>query len=118
MLGAGTKADRRLKPPGFVTGKPPYGHARGHLLGNQLGGRGDKRENLVTLTQDPANSPQMRDFETEVARKVRSGEVVEYTARPLYSEGMLPPSAVWLTAFGSRGAPTARLVHNPAGRRR
>lgn len=56
----------------------------------------------------------MRDFENGVARRVKAGEVVEYSATPLYSPGVLPPSSVLVTALGSRGAPSARLIHNPA----
>lgn len=113
MLGTGTKARRRIKPPGFLDGD-----SRGHLYGNQLGGPGDDRRNLVTLTQHPFNSPQMSNFESGVARRVRAGEAIEYTSKPLYREGALPRSAILLTATGPRRPPTARLVHNPAGRRR
>lgn len=54
-------------PPGFLgggSGSP--GHARGHLLGNQLGVTGKDTRNLVTLYQSPVNSPVMRDFESSV----------------------------------------------------
>jgi hypothetical protein len=60
----------------------------------------------------------MQTFENGVARRVRSGEVVEYSAKPLYSRGVLPPSAILLTAHGSRDAPSARIINNPAGRRK
>lgn len=112
MLGTGTKARRRIKPPGLD------GDSRGHLFGNQLGGSGHDPRNLVALTQYPYNSPQMSNFEGAVARRVRAGEAIEYTAKPLYREGPLPPSAVLLTATGPRQPPTARLIHNPAGHRR
>jgi hypothetical protein len=74
--------------------------------------------NFVTQTQQGSNTPQMRDFEGGVARRVRAGEVVEYSAAPLYAPGVLPPSAILLTAHGSRGAPSAQLIPNPAGRRK
>jgi len=114
MLGTGTGASQRLRPPGFISGKAPYYHERSHLIPNQLGGRGDKMANLVTLSR-PANSPQMRDFENSVAQRVREGEAIEYSTMPLYREGVLPPSAVLMTATGPRRPPTARLVRNPAG---
>ncbi len=39
MIGTGSKASQSIKPPGFLGGGPGSpGHARGHLLGNQLGG--------------------------------------------------------------------------------
>jgi hypothetical protein len=59
--------------------------------------------------------PQMSSFERQVANRVRAGEVVDYTAKPLYEDGILPPSAVLVTAIGSRQQPTARLIRNPAG---
>lgn len=118
MLGSGTMADRRLTPPGWQGNGRKYNEARSHLLARDLGGSGSDMRNIVTLTQNGANTPQMRDFEQGVARRVRGGEVVEYSATPLYDSGVLPPSAVLLTAYGSRGAPTARIVQNPAGRRR
>lgn len=118
MLGFGTKANQRLIPPGWQGNGNDHNEARGHLLGNQLGGTGGDPRNIVTLTQLGANTPQMSSFERDTRRRVRAGEVVEYLARPLYNEVTLPPSAILLTAHGSRGAPSARLVHNPAGRRK
>lgn len=125
LLGTGSEASRRIWPPGFLGGREPYFSrgqgpyldARGHLLGNQLGGRGDDARNLVTLTQGPSNSPQMRSFEHAVARRLRAGEAIEYSAVPMYRQGALPPSAILVTATGSRARPVARLIHNPAAYR-
>jgi hypothetical protein len=58
--GPGTKASRRIQPPGYVSER---GLARGHLIARQLGGSGRKRQNLVTLLQNPVNSPFMSGFE-------------------------------------------------------
>jgi hypothetical protein len=113
MLAGGTRAKQSIKPPGFESGD-----SRGHLRGRQLGGLGDDELNLVTITQKPANSPQMSSFENAVKRRVRAGEAVEYMVKPLYREGILPPSAILLTATGPRHPPTARLIRNPAGHRR
>jgi hypothetical protein len=118
MLGTGTKADPRLKPPGWQGNGRIFNEARGHLLAKGLGGTGREMWNLVTLTHRGANTPQMSNFERGVAARVRGGEVIEYGARPLYTDGVLPPSAVLLTATGSRGAPSARIINNPAGRPR
>jgi hypothetical protein len=119
MLGTGTKADRRIKPPGWSGNGKDFNEARAHLLARLFGGSGSDMRNLVTMTHNGANTPQMSNFERGVARRVRDGEVVEYSATPLYDNGVLPPSWVLLTAHGSRGAaPVARLVQNPAGRRR
>lgn len=95
---------------------PPL--ARGHLLANLLGGTGRDLRNLVALTQTPTNSPHMRDFEVAAAKRVRAGEVVEYAVTPFYADGILPPSAMLMTAHGTRQPSTARIVFNPAGRRR
>lgn len=79
MIGTGSKASQSIKPPGFLGGGPGSpGHARGHLLGNQLGGTGKDDRNLVTLYQNPVNSPVMRDFESFVRAAVEKGEVVRY----------------------------------------
>jgi hypothetical protein len=118
MLRTGTRPDPSLAPPGWQGRGDKFNEARGHLLGWQLGGFADEPKHVVTLTQTPANSPHMRDFENAVARRVREGEVIEYLAKPLYSAGILPPAMMLLTAHGSRGAPIARVVQNPAGWRK
>lgn len=118
MISTGTRANWRLTPPGWQGNGRRYNEARGHLLANQLGGTGGDLRNLVTLTHRGANSPQMKGFENNVARRVGGGEVVEYSATPMYDSGVLPPSGVLVTAYGSRGTPTARFIPNPAGRPR
>lgn len=118
MLGTGTKPDRKLKPPGWQGNGRIFNEARGHLLANALGGPGEEMWNLVTQTQRGSNTPQMSNFERAIAARVRRGEVIEYGAKPLYRDGVLPPSSILLTATGSRGAPTARIINNPAGRPR
>lgn len=116
MLGTGTKANRRYSPPGWRSGQAPYFDNRAHLLARQLGGDGKDPRNLVTAARQ-TNHPRMSQFERGVASRVRAGEVVEYSATPLY-DGVGAPSALFLTASGSRGAPTARLIQNPVGQRR
>lgn len=69
----------------------------------------------MTLTQTPTNSPQMSSFENDLARRVRAGEVIDYSVTPLYGDGALAPAAVLLTAAGTRSQPTARVIWNPAG---
>jgi hypothetical protein len=119
MLGTGAKASRRLTPPGWQGDGNLYNEARAHLLAKSLGGPGGlEKRNFVTLTNRGANSPQMSGFERDVAKRADAGEVVEFYAQPLYDDGVLPPSAVFLTALGSRGAPSARLIRNPAGQRK
>jgi hypothetical protein len=69
------------------------------------------------MTHNGANTPQMRDFENAVARRVATGEVVEYGATPIYGAGVGAPAGVLLTAHGPNGS-SARYVHNPTGVRR
>ena len=59
--------------------------------------------------------PKMSTFENRIARRARAGEVVEYAVKPLYADGVLPPSAVLLTAHGTRGAPTALYIKSSGG---
>jgi hypothetical protein len=114
LLGTGTRAYRRRTPPGWLGDGYEYNQARAHLQGRQLGGDGRDARNLVTMTHNGANTPQMRDFETAVARRVAAGEVVEYGATPIYGAGVGPPAGVLLTAHGPNGS-SAWYVHNPAG---
>jgi hypothetical protein len=115
LLGTGTRAYWRRTPPGWQGEK--YNQARAHLQGRQLGGDGRDTRNLVTMTHHGANTPQMRDFENAIARRVAAGEVVQYSATPIYGGGVDPPAGVLLTAHGPNGS-SARYVHNPAGFRR
>ncbi len=101
MLGTGTSPLQGITPPGWLGGGA--GQARGHLLAAQLGGRGDLAENLVTLQQNPFNSPRMRGYETAIANAVRAGETVNYSVTPIYKELTLIPRAITLSARGSGG---------------
>lgn len=104
MIGTGSPASSSIKPPGFLGGgKGGAGHARGHLLGNQLGGSGKDARNLVTLYQNPVNTPVMRDFETSVRRAVEGGQTINYSATPIYKGNNLMPSGVTLNAVGDGG---------------
>jgi hypothetical protein len=114
MLDTGTRAYWRRTPPGWRGDGNDYNEARAHLLGRQLGGDGRDPRNLVTMTHHGANTPQMRDFENGVARRVAAREVVQYSATPIYGGGAGPPAGMLLTAHGPNGS-SARYVHNPAG---
>jgi hypothetical protein len=118
MLGTGTRANGRVKPPGWQGHGTKFNEGRGHLHAKQLGGSGKTPSDLVTLTQNPTNSSHMATFENQVMRRVRDGEVMEYLVKPLYRDGILPPRSILMSAYGSRGAPIARLIENPAGRRK
>jgi hypothetical protein len=56
MLRTGTSADRDIRPPGYEPGATPA-LARGHLIAKLLGGSGRTARNLVTLIQNPTNTP-------------------------------------------------------------
>jgi hypothetical protein len=106
-LPKGEYAAGGIRPAGF----PPEGtktkhlFARGHLIARTLGGAGtgeDGRKNLVTLYQNPVNTPIMYGFEFRIRAAVEAGEVVEYTVKPVY-KGAGMPVAVILRAKGSKG---------------
>lgn len=104
MIGTGSPASQSIRPVGFAGGGPGSpGHARGHLLGNQLGGSGKDARNLVTLYQNPVNSPVMRDFETSIRKAVDAGEVIRYQSIPVYQGDNLIPSGVTMRARGVNG---------------
>ena len=101
MVGTGTPAKSSIKPAGFEGQKA--GHARGHLLGNQLGGAGDDPRNLTTLFQNPVNHPVMSSVEGSVRKAVEAGEVVQYSVKPIYEGNTLIPSGVTVKAEGDKG---------------
>jgi hypothetical protein len=73
------------------------------LLGNQLGGSGSDARNLVTLFQNPANSPVMRGFENQVRGALDGGQLVDYAVTPIYRGADLMPMGITLQAQGSGG---------------
>jgi hypothetical protein len=101
MIGTGTSSNPSIRPPGFQGAAA--GHARGHLLARVLGGSGAEYENLITIIQNPVNSPVMRDFELRVAYAVRRGLIIDYTANPVYNGSELMPQGITITAHGDRG---------------
>lgn len=119
MIKTGSPANSSIKPPGFEGGgKDSPGHARGHLLGNQLGGSGDDPRNLVTLFQNPANHPAMSILEGQVRDAVESGQTVIYTATPIYQGDNLVPSGITISAKGSGGFNLSVTVINRKSRKR
>lgn len=107
MLGEGTHANSQLRPPGFIHGD--YNQARGHLLARMLGGSGDILDNLFTITQNPTNSPLMRDLEFEIYDAVNgnaaqgiAGQTVQYSVYLEYTDDLADsvPSRVYMQADG------------------
>jgi hypothetical protein len=117
VLGTGTGPSRRIKPVGYVSGKRPWNHDKGHLIAAWFGGSGRDRANLMTMERR-ANQVHMKAFEGDVARRASGGETIEYSVTPLYDSRSSPPSMVLMTAFGHREGPKARIIRNPAGRSR
>ena len=118
MLRTGTKARRSIEPPGWQGDGDLYNEGRAHLLARQLGGSGSDRRNIVTMTQHPTNDKDMAAFEHRVARNIQKGDIVEYSATPLYGRDSLPPKFVLMTAHGTQSGFSGRLVRNPAGQRK
>ena len=111
MLGTGTRPNQSIIPPGFQGGAA--GQAQGHLLGAQLGGSGELPQNLVTILQNPANTPVMRGFENQTAAALRAGQTVNYSAVPVYQGNNLVASGITITASGSGGFRLSVTVLNP-----
>nr|WP_229851382.1 DNA/RNA non-specific endonuclease [Streptomyces roseolus] len=105
MLDEGTHASQSLRPPGFMGGDE--NQARGHLLARMLGGSGDTLDNLFTITQNPTNSPVMRDFEQAIYDEVNSptGGVVTYNVYLEYTDDRKDsmPKYIQLEALDKKG---------------
>ncbi|MEW5655235.1 DNA/RNA non-specific endonuclease [Streptomyces cinereoruber] len=113
MLDKGTEASRQLRPPGFSGGA--HNQARGHLLANRLGGSGDTLDNLFTITQNPTNSPKMRDYEGKIYGAVAAGEKVTYNVYLEYANSNAKiPKYIQLEAVGDRGFELDVVLENPA----
>lgn len=98
MIGTGSSALQDIRPPGFISGLDPNNHSRGHLIGKQLGGSGEDEKNLVTLYQNPVNTPYMTKYENMVRQAVDNGETVRYRVTPIYERDIGMPSAVLMEA--------------------
>lgn len=100
MINTGTSANQSIRPPGFISGLEPHNHSRGHLIGRQLGGTGDKLENLVTLYQNPVNTPFMTKYENMVRKAADEGETIRYRVEPVYNGNEDMPVAVDIEGKG------------------
>ncbi|MFB7381566.1 polymorphic toxin-type HINT domain-containing protein [Kitasatospora purpeofusca] len=115
--GVGSEAGS-LRPSGWSGNGTTYNEARGHLIAGRLGGRGTgkgARENLVTLTQDPVNTPWMRDLiEQPIFDAVKDGEVVQYSVTAHYHGDSLVPYELRMEASGNKGFSLSAWLSNPA----
>ncbi|MFG3229842.1 LamG-like jellyroll fold domain-containing protein [Kitasatospora sp. NPDC048194] len=117
MLDKGTEAGGS-RPPGWRGNGTNFNEARGHLLANRLGGAGKgplARYNLVTLTQNPVNSPWMRDLiEQHIYDAADAGEVVQYSVKPIYDGANPVPVRLDFSAAGNKGFSLSGFLENPA----
>ncbi|MFE6055313.1 LamG-like jellyroll fold domain-containing protein [Kitasatospora sp. NPDC056446] len=117
MLDKGTEAGKR-RTPGWRGHGTLWNEARGHLLAGRLGGPGKgpmSKYNLVTLTQNPVNSPWMRDIvEGPIYDAVDKGQVVQYTVTPIYAGSNPAPIRLEFTAHGNQGFQLTGHLDNPA----
>ena len=105
MLDKGTHASDDITPPGWLGNGTLYNQGRGHLLARILGGHGNLPQNLITIVQNPINSPVMRGIEQRVYNAVEAGETVEYLVKPIYRIGARDeaPTVIRILAVGDRG---------------
>jgi DNA/RNA non-specific endonuclease len=104
IIGTGTKAVSRILPPGFAAGGGGAGGlARGHLWAKYLGGPGNVSDNLVTVFQNPVNTPSMSKLEDCVANAALAGEYVAYQVTPIYNGAIDMPRAITIQALGHKG---------------
>ncbi|MER5359653.1 RHS repeat-associated core domain-containing protein [Streptomyces sp. NPDC002785] len=103
MLDQGTDARQSIKPSGFIHGTR-YNQGRGHMLANMLGGSGDTLDNLFTITQNPTNTPVMRDLEQSIYNAVKGdarqgipGEIVQYSVYLEYTDDKKDSVPKWIT---------------------
>lgn len=111
MIGTGTEAASSIRPPGFDT-LPLGNRARGHLLGNQLGGLGNVPHNLVSIYQNPVNVPQMVVLENAVRKAVEEGQTVTYSVTPVYEGDNPLPVRIHMTAEGDQGFAFDEMIEN------
>lgn len=100
MVNTGTSANQNIRPPGFISGKEPYDHSRGHLIGRQLGGTGDDGRNLTTLYQTPVNAPYMTKYENQIRKALDDGETIRYRVTPIYEGSNLLCTSIEMEAKG------------------
>jgi hypothetical protein len=112
QLNKGSEADDRLIPPGWNDLPTGLLRARGHLLGNQLGGSGKQPLNIVALHR-AANSPAMVTCENRIADALQC-QCVEVWITPVYSGNQGAPIAVKIKAQGDRGFQLNVIVQNAA----
>lgn len=116
--GPGTDAKKSIFPWGWESPNPPgrgkaRKNARCHLLGKQLGGSGDREDNLVTCVQFQMNSPQMSSYESSIRSRVEGqDEHILYISVPVYDDNGGRLRGISLLTIGSSGTLQARCFLN------
>lgn len=93
-----------LDPPGWQGGQHPFHQQRSHLIADTLGGSGDDRGNLVTLT-DGSNHPGMSTQEGTIRRYLQNNPSGSVTleVRVEYDGTNPRPTAVHMYALDENG---------------
>ncbi|MFE7464218.1 DNA/RNA non-specific endonuclease, partial [Streptomyces sp. NPDC057499] len=84
---------------------------RGHLLARQLGGKGEDLRNLVPLFAR-VNTPEMKGYEDDLARRIRTGEHMNYDVKPEYDGTSPIPLKMHLRWKGSRRGSGSVTIDN------
>ncbi|WP_460526764.1 RHS repeat-associated core domain-containing protein [Flindersiella endophytica] len=87
-------------------------HDKGHLIGANLGGRGNVSENLVPLYKDANQREMYNNFEKCVRERVDAGEIVHVTVVPQYNDNSGVPVGVTLQAVGNKGYVRTMSIRN------
>jgi DNA-entry nuclease len=93
-LTSGPEVNAKVKVPGFVRGV----HDKSHLIGQQFGGSGG-RKNLVPLLSN-VNQVVMYAYEKQIKQAVDNGDTVQYRVTPIYEGSNPVPKAITLEAKG------------------
>ncbi|MES9589378.1 DNA/RNA non-specific endonuclease [Streptomyces sp. NPDC007076] len=84
---------------------------RGHLLARQLGGSGEDLRNLVPLFAR-VNTPEMKGYEDDLARRIRTGEHMNYDVEPEYDGANPIPARMHLRWKGSKRGAGSVVIDN------
>ena len=107
-LGTGTKVTGNIKPEGYSA---KQGHHRGHLLGADLGGSGDVRENLAVM-YSRVNQSTFRKIEIGVKKAVQNGETIRYSVYPVYEGASSVPVGFQVLTESNSGLMKTQYISN------
>ncbi len=96
--------------PAYPNGKVQL-YSRCHVLGNQLGGTGLDRDNLVPCYSHVNNGP-MKRFENSIKKAIKAGGKVAYSVSVIYNGMETIPNRFRMTAYHEGGVTADECVHN------